>query len=424
MPFVWSRTCLAYAPMANGAISIGASVPALSGAKPLAAVSRRAQIPALDGVRGLAILLVVIHNASWVLADSARLPMKLVISATAAGWIGVQLFFVLSGFLITSILLETRRSEHYLRNFYVRRVLRIFPLYYAFLFVALVIAPRFADPDWAVVAHKNQWWLWTFTFNWGAPLGHGINGLSHFWSLAVEEQFYFFWPFLVLLLSRRQLIAVCIGAMLVTPLVRLGLRLDDLPGGAYEFTVARWDALAGGALLAILMTTDDGRTWLAQRVRQVGLASSVLLVTCVLVTHGFREGAFWVQVVGQSMTVLVFSLLVHASVAPASPFEVTARDALSTAWLRFLGKYSYAIYIFHYPIQAIGSHYLADVVNGADDSWRLLRWALYVVGVAALSILAALGSWHLLERRFLALKDRYTVRDTEPAPAMPPASAG
>ena len=125
MPFVWSRTCLAYAPMANGAISIGASVPALSGAKPLAAVSRRAQIPALDGVRGLAILLVVIHNASWVLADSARLPMKLVISATAAGWIGVQLFFVLSGFLITSILLETRQSEHYLRNFYVRRVLRI-----------------------------------------------------------------------------------------------------------------------------------------------------------------------------------------------------------------------------------------------------------------------------------------------------------
>ena len=123
------------------------------------------------------------------------------------------------------------------------------------------------------------------------------------------------------------------------------------------------------------------------------------------------------------MTVLVFSLLVHASVAPASPFEVTARDALSTAWLRFLGKYSYAIYIFHYPIQAIGSHYLADVVNGADDSWRLLRWALYVVGVAALSILAALGSWHLLERRFLALKDRFTVRDTEPAPSMPPASA-
>ena len=153
------------------------------------------------------------------------------------------------------------------------------------------------------------------------------------------------------------------------------------------------------------------------------LSQWAVLLTCVLVTRGFREGEFLVQVVGQSFTVLLFSLLVHVGVAPASPAERTTRDALSTAWLRFLGKYSYAIYVFHYPIQAIGSYYLADAVNGADDSWRLLRWALYVVGVAALSILAALGSWHLLERRFLALKDRFTVRDTEPAPSMPPASA-
>ena len=386
-----------YAPVAREG---GAAVTVLGGVR----------IPALDGVRGLAILIVLIHNASWVLASSTSLPMKLVIATTSTGWIGVQLFFVLSGFLITSILLDTRESPHYLRNFYIRRVLRIFPLYYAFLFVALVIAPRFADPGWAAVARENQWWLWTFTFNWGAPLGHSILGLPHLWSLAVEEQFYLFWPFLVLLLSRRQLTALCVGALLLTPLIRLALRLDGLPvGAAYEFTVARWDALAGGALVAILLTTDSGRAWLAKVLEPAGLGSLALIAIITLATHNFSESAIWTQVIGQSLTILLFSWVVYAGVVPGTRFERAIHRAASRPWLRFLGKYSYAIYLFHYPFHTIASNYLADAVNGEDDLWRLARWGLYVASIASASIVAALCSWRWLERPFLNLKDRLTV---------------
>jgi peptidoglycan/LPS O-acetylase OafA/YrhL len=389
--------------------AIGGCELAARGEREAITVVGRARIPALDGVRGLAILIVLIHNASWVLAPSALLPMKLVMATTAIGWVGVQLFFVLSGFLITSILLETRESPHYLSNFYIRRVLRIFPLYYVFLFAALVIAPLVADPGWAAVARQNQWWLWTFTFNWGAPLGHSVLGLPHLWSLAVEEQFYLFWPFIVLLLSRRQLIALCFGALMLTPLIRLGLRLDGPSGAAYQFTVARWDALAGGALVAILLTTDSGRAWLAKALEPAALGSLVLIAIILLATHNFNENGLWTQVVGQSLTIFLFSWLVYIGVAPRTRFERATQRATSKQWLRFLGKYSYAIYLFHYPFHTIASNYLADAVNGQDDLWRLARWGLYVAGIATASILAALCSWRLLERPFLNLKDRLTV---------------
>lgn len=368
------------------------------------------RVPALDGVRGLAILIVVIHNASWVLGLSAWLPLKLIADLTATGWVGVQLFFVLSGFLITSILLATRESAHYLRNFYVRRVLRIFPLYYGFLIlVFLVIGPLFASPEWKAAARENQWWLWTFTSNWAGPLGHGVPYLPHFWSLAVEEQFYLVWPFLVLLLTRRQLVAVCVAAILVTPVIRWGLRFEGLPAvAAYEFTAARWDALAGGALLSLMSMTDFGRAQLGKHLAPLGLVSLVALVAIVLATKGFREGEILVQVIGQSLAVILCAWLVYVACAPSSALGNATNKWLSAPWLRFLGKYSYAIYVFHVPIHQIASVYIGDAVNGADTPWRLLRWALYVAGIGGVSILAAMASWRLLERPFLDLKDRFS----------------
>jgi peptidoglycan/LPS O-acetylase OafA/YrhL len=367
------------------------------------------RVPALDGVRGLAILIVLIHNVSWVLQSSSWLPLKLVAAVTATGWIGVQLFFVLSGFLITSILLATRTSRHYLRNFYVRRALRIFPLYYGVLVPVLLIGPWFGTAAWSAAVHENQWWLWTFTSNWGGPLGRGVPGLPHFWSLAVEEQFYLVWPFLVLATSRRGLIMVCIATLLATPFIRIGLLAAGLPvDTAYEFTIARWDALAGGALVALLVTTESGSTWLAKWLPRAGTGSSVAIALFAAVTHGFHQDEFWAQVVGQSLTVVAFAWLVYAAFAPRTGIERALCDGLTSRWLRFLGKYSYAIYVFHAPFHQIASTYVGSFVTGADTPWRLLRWALYVASIGAASIAAALCSWHVLEKRFLGLKDRFT----------------
>ena len=151
-------------------------------------------VPAADGVRGLAILVVLIHNAAWINAGTGSFLLKLTLAITSTGWVGVQLFFVLSGYLITGILVDALGSPRYFRHFYIRRTLRIFPLYYAALLVALFVVPQVAQvPAWAAAARQNQWWYWSYLSNWGAPFGHGIAGLPHFWSLAVEEQFYLCW---------------------------------------------------------------------------------------------------------------------------------------------------------------------------------------------------------------------------------------
>src|SRR5437868_4964541 len=154
----------------------------------------RGQMPALDGLRGIAIVLVLMHQFDLITSPHA------IDVAFDAGWIGVQLFFVLSGFLITGGLLDTRDQHGYFRGFFVRRVLRIFPLYYAALVATLI-------------AGNTSIWLWTYLSNFRPH-----PALPHFWSLAVEEQFYLVWPFVVWLAGRRGVIAVG-GVMVIAAIV-------------------------------------------------------------------------------------------------------------------------------------------------------------------------------------------------------------
>jgi peptidoglycan/LPS O-acetylase OafA/YrhL len=377
------------------------------------------RIPSLDGVRGLAILVVVIHNASWILNSSEQVVLELISTATATGWVGVQLFFVLSGFLITGILIDTRDSPTYFRSFYLRRVLRIFPLYYVFLAGAFFVFPLVASTEWNELAGRYQIWYWSYLANWSSPLGLGIPGLSHLWSLAVEEQFYLLWPLIVSSLRRRTLIKLCVTVILVTPLVRLGINLVGLPpNAAYEFTVARWDALAGGGLLAILMVEDSWRALLASVSNRIGSAAVLALAVIFLTTRGFVEDNLLVQVVGQSAAVVLFGCVILVAVTPTGARQEAARKYLRARWLRFLGKYSYAVYVFHFPVHIIASKYLGAAVNGPDDPWRILRWAAYVTAVGVVSTLLAIVSWSVLEKPFLNLKDKLAPRGG-PVPSAP-----
>jgi len=382
------------------------------------------RIPALDGVRGLAILIVVVHNASWILDASDQSLLKLLGAVTASGWIGVQLFFVLSGYLITGILLQTRGSAGYFRGFYVRRALRIFPLYYAFLAVVLWLFPLVADPTWTPIARREQIWYWTYMSNWASPFGHWIPGLTHFWSLAVEEQFYLFWPLLVYLLSRRDLLRLCVIVIAAGPLIRLLLHVAGLPSGAgYTFTVARWDALAAGALLSLLALEGRSRVGEILRTKSIAVLAITSLLVLGVLRRGFHEDDLAIQIFGQSASILLFGWLVAVAVSPSGSIEYRLRDALTHPWLRTLGKYSYAIYVVHFPVHIVASRYVQEVVNGPDDAWRLLRWASYVGAVGIASLVLAIGSWHLLEKHFLQLKDRWAPRpSSSQAPQLPQAA--
>ena len=182
------------------------------------------------------------------------------------------------------------------------------------------------------------------------------------------------------------------------------------PLTGYEFTIARWDALAAGALLAVLMREEASREWLRRHMQTIGFVTLLALLVFVGIDHGFHDGELRVQVIGQTVVSILSAWLIYLCLAPTSGAARRIRDVASSPWLRFLGKYRYALYVFHYPIHFIASHHLADAVNGPDDNWRLLRLALYVSGIAALSIAAAMISWRVLEKPFLDLKERFAPR--------------
>jgi peptidoglycan/LPS O-acetylase OafA/YrhL len=374
----------------------------------------------LDGVRGLAVLIVIIHNSAWIAGESRLFVLKLANAVNATGWIGVQLFFVLSGFLITGILLDTKGTPHFFRSFYLRRILRIFPLYYVVVMLVIVIAPLLAwSPAWAdAIRQSHRWAYWLYLQNW-ITTSPGIDALSHTWSLAVEEQFYLLWPLVVWFTSRRGLTALCLVTLVVTPFIRLGLRVAGMDQSvAYVFTIARWDALAAGAVVAILVRREGGRALLARWQGRIAAVAGVALAGLVAAERGFHSFDLWVQVIGQTLIAVLSACLIGYAVeeGPKAPQRLQA--FLSTPWLRTLGKYSYAMYLLHQPIQQLLTPLLGEVVRGPDTPWRLLRLALYVLLVLVLTFAGALLSWRLVEKPFLDLKDRiaprYSARSTAP----------
>ena len=189
------------------------------------------RIRPLDGLRGLAVLAVVLYHAT-LLAPGTGATGRTLLAAARLGWAGVDLFFVLSGFLITRLLVESRGADNYFRVFYARRLLRIFPLYYVSLLVLVLL---FRVPG------GESLWYWLYASNVKATLsGWPSAPLSHFWSLAVEEQYYLVWPLAVSLLSRRALVSLCAGLVVLVPAARAGAWVLGVPEiGLYVLTPFR-----------------------------------------------------------------------------------------------------------------------------------------------------------------------------------------
>ena len=323
------------------------------------------------------------------------------------GIFGVDLFFVLSGFLITGILFDSLGDSGFFRKFYARRALRIFPLYYGVLLVCFALTYplhlHWNGMGWLLLVYLQN--LHPHAFDNFTP-GSGI-GLYHFWSLAVEEQFYLVWPAVVFFVrGKRGLLVTTLAAFAGA----LFLRLSLLAGGVsaidiHVTTICRADSLLLGGSLAMLYRS---RSW--PRVLQVapwgflGAASivvaSIFLIEFRLALHPLL-GRFWISGLRYSVLAIGFTCLLAWSLRPKSMCQWVFQHK----WLRFLGKckYSYGIYVLHVLALSAFALPLRAAILQATHS-KLL--AVVIAGVVSLmiGILAAYVSYHLYEKPFLRLK--------------------
>lgn len=363
------------------------------------------RLPALDGVRGLAALMVVPHNL-LLIQTPTDLASGLFVASFDRGWIGVQLFFVLSGFLITGILLDGRGEG--LGHFFARRVLRIFPLYYATLLLVLVVLPAFGALPSTV--HRNppqEIWYWTYLSNWSGPFHQGTGSFPHFWSLAVEEQFYLLWPFLIGRRSARSVFVLCLAAAAVGPLSRALVLAWPWPEqAAYEFTVCRIDALALGGAAAAALRDEAWGPRLRQHHRALLAAAVFVLGVGAVLTHGYRIFGAVPQVAGYLALAIAFALGVLGIACSDLCADRGVTQALRWPALRRVGQYSYGLYVVHVPLHAIvGLPLLAWL--GYAKPYPLPVAMAYVALGTLVSYLAAVLLYHGIERRFLKLKAHF-----------------
>jgi peptidoglycan/LPS O-acetylase OafA/YrhL len=399
------------------------------------AVARRdARLPVLDGVRGLAIVLVLINNVYPEGAAGSAFD-TFIVHFTDFWWVGVDLFFVLSGFLITGILYDAREGAHALRNFYARRVLRIFPLYYGVLFVIFFIVPHtgFATADQLERLHRQEWYLWAYLGNLGQAL-HGNTHFrtDHFWSLAVEEQFYLVWPFLVLFLARRRVIRVTLALMAVSFVMRLVWCTSGMSyQWAYVLTPFRFDGLAVGSLVALTMRAPggEGLEWLTRWAPRAWRVCAPLALALVAAFELPRSDAWGVvlQVIGYPIIAIAFGALIVLTLTADAGSRL--RTFFGSPAMGFMGRYSYAIYVFHpFVVLFFMQRYGWGVAPQRIWGTALPAGLAFTAAVVAVSIAMAFASWHLYEKPFLALK-RFVpyARAVRPAadgaPVRPPLAA-
>ncbi len=347
------------------------------------------KIPQLDAVRSLAVLWVFVHNAD----NYPSLHLQMI---SGNGWMGVDLFFVLSGFLITGILLDTKRSEGYFRNFYARRFLRIWPLYYAVLLFMFVIVPFLRPSEaHAVFDRSSPWWAFPlFIQNFVLRNPSGATGpLGVAWSLAVEEQFYLVWPLVVRFCSEAQLRKITIAVICVSPALRFWLSLHQVD--LYSNTFCRLDGLMAGALLAVVVRSDGfvpakfvGHAWLAF------LVSAPLAL--VIATYHERWAVF-------SFTAAASVSFVYLSLFSTQRW---LQALLTNRFLVYTGAISYGIYLLEkIPLDVVKAFHL--------DKHAFLAFS---ITAAATYVLAAL-SWNVLERPFLRLKRFFEAKEVHLGPA-------
>jgi peptidoglycan/LPS O-acetylase OafA/YrhL len=366
--------------------------------------------PALDGLRALAVTLVFIDHFGG--GSHGGRFLELFNRVRVFGAAGVSLFFVLSGFLITGILYDTRSAQHYFKNFYIRRSLRIFPIFYLVLMSCVFLTP--------ILHFHLQWGHISFLFylgnvfaNWNWSLYELISpthpafsiNLGHFWSLFVEEQFYLLWPVVVFLVRDRvKLIRLSVAVIVLVLLLRIGLvwflPLATAQQFAFRMLPTRADDLLMGGTMALLLRGPSAGTWL-KSARYFFLFG----------TGAFAMLALWRGCAGfndpYNLTIgLTFVGVASAGlIALAVQETTTAFGLFAVRPMRTIGRYSYGFYIYHDLFLGVRTAFLLFCM--AFFHSMLVGGLIYsVIGYLVVLFVAGL-SYELYEKKFLAMKSRF-----------------
>lgn len=373
-------------------------------------------VPEIDGLRCYGFLLVFVGHVLY-----TRFPVA---------WVGVDIFFVMSGFLITRILLHDKGRPGYFKNFYARRLVRVFPLYYLVLVLVFYVLPVVL-PDDPGVRHAawEQKYYFLYVQNLALNMlreNHNVY-LGHLWSLAIEEQYYLVWPLVVFLLGPRALAGTCAGILVFCPVLRYLLYARGVHQHAwllegtflqqglsqwevYKNTFLRLDGVALGSLMAVVVH----HRWLTMRAfrRVAGLLSlTVLPAAFVLI---WRTGFFpltlppgperWEVVWIYPLVAFGFAGLIGVLLVVR---HVAIRWLFANPLVTYVGKISYGLYVFHFPIHTIlFLHLLPPQYDRVPDWVRHNAYATYFV----LTFAAAILSWHLFESPLLRLKKHFQTR--------------
>lgn len=338
-----------------------------------------------------------------------QVPHPLAAEVAHRGWIGVDLFFVLSGFLITGILLDARRESHYYRNFYARRALRIWPLYYAVLLLAIFVFPLL-EPHLRPLIQQYPWrWYFLYVQNFAYGQG-GIPVLTVTWSLAIEEQFYLAWPLVISAIAGRRFRNLLVALLVAAPLLRLLMLLTGQdPGNIFTYTFSRMDGIAAGSLLAWWMrsesfTPEKLRRWGIMTLGVGGVASLALLT--------WRQGSVWVFSALAAAFAGLLMLVLDARRRPGWGSKLLA-------WrpMRSTGKISYGLYLLHPMAFALalplGRALHLETVGGGTAGDLLGSLARL-----ALVYLVATFSWYVFESPLLKLKTYFAGPKAAAAPRL------
>lgn len=377
-------------------------------------------IAELDGLRGIAVLMVIAFHCLEPLQSKAFSWLE---PARSVLWCGVDWFFVLSGFLITGILLRTRKQRGYFLIFFARRTCRIFPLYYLFI-GAIVLVPMFAA--WFIgkaqqITGTSAYqsivdgmpWLLTYTHNFRQAAGPSTYpALGHIWSLAVEEQFYLVWPLIIYFVPTRWLRPLLVVGILTQPLLRFASIQYGMDAWAVmHLTFLRLDGLLAGSLLAVYWfelrdPSDRQRRCLVRTI----WFSTVFSLAALLALSGLNGTLHWQNVANQPLVYLTVSMIavcIIGHVLLHQRHRSVIEKWLSVTWLRSMGKYSYAMYIFHWPVAIAMTQVLGDVLD-QTRGWQadVVSIGRFLV-VTAVSVALAKVSWHGFEKHWLRLKPAY-----------------